>query len=116
MIVCHVESGIVSALRERVRECEKKNESIFTMSPYACRRSFPSTELLSVVSLDSDSQNTAGQQNGEAWCTAGAVVTHSYTLPVLFTNKDTCHYTTHRQQRIYGAMDTCMHKIDPSPC
>uniref|UniRef100_A0A8C8FB69 RUN domain-containing protein n=1 Tax=Oncorhynchus tshawytscha TaxID=74940 RepID=A0A8C8FB69_ONCTS len=34
------------------------------------RRSFPSTELLSVVSLDSDSQNTAGQQNGEAWCTA----------------------------------------------
>uniref|UniRef100_A0A3P8Z919 RUN domain-containing protein 3A n=1 Tax=Esox lucius TaxID=8010 RepID=A0A3P8Z919_ESOLU len=35
------------------------------------RRSFPSTELLSVeVSLDSDSQNTAGQRNGEAWCRA----------------------------------------------
>ncbi|KAJ7984440.1 hypothetical protein DPEC_G00354860 [Dallia pectoralis] len=35
------------------------------------RRSFPSTELLSVeVSLDSDSQNAVGQQNGEAWCTA----------------------------------------------
>uniref|UniRef100_A0A8C7I279 RUN domain-containing protein 3A n=1 Tax=Oncorhynchus kisutch TaxID=8019 RepID=A0A8C7I279_ONCKI len=63
--------AIVLELQEQLeRECEKKKESIFTMSPYACRRSFPSTELLSVVSLDSDSQNTAGQQNGEAWCTA----------------------------------------------
>ncbi|KAL0984471.1 hypothetical protein UPYG_G00141970 [Umbra pygmaea] len=35
------------------------------------RRSFPSTELLSQeVSLDSESQNTAGQQNGQAWCRA----------------------------------------------
>ncbi|KAM6951620.1 RUN domain-containing protein 3A [Aplochiton taeniatus] len=35
------------------------------------RRSFPSTELLSVeVSLDSDSQRTEGKQNGEAWCKA----------------------------------------------
>uniref|UniRef100_A0A3B4GNZ3 RUN domain-containing protein 3A n=1 Tax=Pundamilia nyererei TaxID=303518 RepID=A0A3B4GNZ3_9CICH len=34
------------------------------------RRSFPSTELLSVeVSLDSDSQRTHGKQNGRAWCT-----------------------------------------------
>ncbi|TKS89833.1 RUN domain-containing protein 3A [Collichthys lucidus] len=34
------------------------------------RRSFPSTELLSVeISLDSDSQRTEGKQNGGAWCT-----------------------------------------------
>ncbi|XP_071383798.1 RUN domain-containing protein 3A isoform X3 [Centroberyx affinis] len=34
------------------------------------RRSFPSTELLSVeVSLDSDSQRLEGKQNGGAWCT-----------------------------------------------
>ncbi|KAL7372991.1 hypothetical protein ABVT39_025361 [Epinephelus coioides] len=34
------------------------------------RRSFPSTELLSVeISLDSDSQRTDGKQNGGAWCT-----------------------------------------------
>uniref|UniRef100_A0A4W6DXF5 RUN domain-containing protein 3A n=1 Tax=Lates calcarifer TaxID=8187 RepID=A0A4W6DXF5_LATCA len=34
------------------------------------RRSFPSTELLSVeVSLDSDSQRMEGKQNGGAWCT-----------------------------------------------
>ncbi|XP_078146927.1 RUN domain-containing protein 3A isoform X3 [Centroberyx gerrardi] len=34
------------------------------------RRSFPSTELLSVeVSLDSDSQQIEGKQNGGAWCT-----------------------------------------------
>ncbi|XP_063337331.1 RUN domain-containing protein 3A [Pelmatolapia mariae] len=34
------------------------------------RRSFPSTELLSVeVSLDSDSQRTHEKQNGRAWCT-----------------------------------------------
>ncbi|CAI5658951.1 unnamed protein product [Oreochromis niloticus] len=34
------------------------------------RRSFPSTELLSVeVSLDSDSQRTQEKQNGRAWCT-----------------------------------------------
>ncbi|XP_078146928.1 RUN domain-containing protein 3A isoform X4 [Centroberyx gerrardi] len=33
-------------------------------------RSFPSTELLSVeVSLDSDSQQIEGKQNGGAWCT-----------------------------------------------
>ncbi|MEQ2231164.1 RUN domain-containing protein 3A [Ilyodon furcidens] len=36
-----------------------------------CRRSFPSTELLSVeASLDSDSQRIEGKQNGGAWCTA----------------------------------------------
>ncbi|KAM4623548.1 RUN domain-containing protein 3A [Polymixia lowei] len=35
------------------------------------RRSFPSTELLSVeASLDSDSQRREGKQNGGAWCTA----------------------------------------------
>ncbi|XP_047233349.1 RUN domain-containing protein 3A [Girardinichthys multiradiatus] len=35
------------------------------------RRSFPSTELLSVeVSLDSDYQRIEGKQNGGAWCTA----------------------------------------------
>ncbi|XP_003961315.1 RUN domain-containing protein 3A-like isoform X3 [Takifugu rubripes] len=34
------------------------------------RRSFPSTELLSVeISLDSDSQRIEGTQNGGAWCT-----------------------------------------------
>ncbi|XP_075949106.1 RUN domain-containing protein 3A isoform X1 [Anarhichas minor] len=34
------------------------------------RRSFPSTELLSVeISLDSDSQRTEGRQNGGAWST-----------------------------------------------
>ncbi|TDG98072.1 hypothetical protein EPR50_G00214190 [Perca flavescens] len=34
------------------------------------RRSFPSTELLSVeISLDSDAQRTEGKQNGGAWCT-----------------------------------------------
>ncbi|XP_044194625.1 RUN domain-containing protein 3A [Thunnus albacares] len=34
------------------------------------RRSFPSTELLSVeISLDSDSQRIEGKQNGGAWCT-----------------------------------------------
>ncbi|XP_037319205.1 RUN domain-containing protein 3A isoform X2 [Pungitius pungitius] len=34
------------------------------------RRSFPSSELLSVdISLDSDSQRTEGKQNGGAWCT-----------------------------------------------
>ncbi|XP_043959243.1 RUN domain-containing protein 3A isoform X2 [Gambusia affinis] len=34
------------------------------------RRSFPSTELLSVeVSLDSDSQRIEGKQNGGTWCT-----------------------------------------------
>ncbi|XP_068161719.1 RUN domain-containing protein 3A [Antennarius striatus] len=34
------------------------------------RRSFPSTELLSVeISLDSDSQGMHMKQNGEAWCT-----------------------------------------------
>ncbi|KAG7507887.1 hypothetical protein JOB18_048003 [Solea senegalensis] len=34
------------------------------------RRSFPSTELLSVeISLDSDSQRTDSKQNGGAWCT-----------------------------------------------
>nr|XP_046234050.1 RUN domain-containing protein 3A [Scatophagus argus] len=34
------------------------------------RRSFPSTELLSVeISLDSDSQRMEGKQNGGAWCT-----------------------------------------------
>ncbi|KAI3365283.1 hypothetical protein L3Q82_010371, partial [Scortum barcoo] len=34
------------------------------------RRSFPSTELLSVeISLDSDSQRPEGKQNGGAWCT-----------------------------------------------
>uniref|UniRef100_H3DNL6 RUN domain-containing protein 3A n=1 Tax=Tetraodon nigroviridis TaxID=99883 RepID=H3DNL6_TETNG len=34
------------------------------------RRSFPSTELLSVeISLDSDSQRMEGTQNGGAWCT-----------------------------------------------
>ncbi|XP_075890346.1 RUN domain-containing protein 3A [Nelusetta ayraudi] len=35
------------------------------------RRSFPSTELLSVeISLDSDSQRMEGKHNGGAWCTA----------------------------------------------
>lgn len=34
------------------------------------RRSFPSTELLSVeISLDSDSQRMEGTQNGGEWCT-----------------------------------------------
>ncbi|KAM7381715.1 hypothetical protein PAMA_012518 [Pampus argenteus] len=34
------------------------------------RRSFPSSELLSVeISLDSDSQRIEGKQNGGAWCT-----------------------------------------------
>uniref|UniRef100_A0A3Q1CQ93 RUN domain-containing protein 3A n=1 Tax=Amphiprion ocellaris TaxID=80972 RepID=A0A3Q1CQ93_AMPOC len=38
--------------------------------PLTFRRSFPSTELLSVeVSLDSDSQRIEGKQNGGAWCT-----------------------------------------------
>ncbi|KAM9424458.1 RUN domain-containing protein 3A-like [Pholidichthys leucotaenia] len=49
-----------------------------TLDPYSSqedvklfrRRSFPSTELLSMeISLDSDSQRTQGKQNGGAWCT-----------------------------------------------
>uniref|UniRef100_A0A3B5KTL5 RUN domain-containing protein n=1 Tax=Xiphophorus couchianus TaxID=32473 RepID=A0A3B5KTL5_9TELE len=42
------------------------------------RRSFPSTELLSVeVSLDSDSQRIEGKQNGGTWCTGGKDYTPS---------------------------------------
>lgn len=65
--------------------------------PFTPRRSFPSTELLSVeISLDSDSQRTEGKQNGGAWCTGDvtsktalhhAVSKHTYarqlTLPLL---------------------------------
>ncbi|XP_042364117.1 RUN domain-containing protein 3A [Plectropomus leopardus] len=49
-----------------------------TLQPYSSqndvklfrRRSFPSTELLSVeISLDSESQRTEGKHNGGAWCT-----------------------------------------------
>ncbi|CAB1312121.1 unnamed protein product, partial [Coregonus sp. 'balchen'] len=51
------------------------------------RRSFPSTELLSVeVSLDSDSQNTAGQQNGEACCKSLASLKSSECLVHISTD------------------------------
>lgn len=49
--------------------------------PYlTCRRSFPSTELLSVeISLDSDSQRVEGKPNGGAWCT-GDIVRQSHSV------------------------------------
>uniref|UniRef100_A0A3B4Y2A5 RUN domain-containing protein 3A n=1 Tax=Seriola lalandi dorsalis TaxID=1841481 RepID=A0A3B4Y2A5_SERLL len=49
---------------------------------FCCRRSFPSTELLSVeVSLDSDSQRIEGKQNGGAWCTGDILNSYIVTLP-----------------------------------
>lgn len=58
------------------------------------RRSFPSTELLSVeISLDSDSQRMEGTQNGGAWCTGNfsSYIYHcicSYEWTRLYTSVD----------------------------
>lgn len=47
------------------------------------RRSFPSTELLSVeISLDSDSQRMEGTQNGGAWCTGNLSLLPSTNLSI----------------------------------
>lgn len=63
-----------SALRATVTYC---------WLPLTLRRSFPSTELLSVeISLDSDSQRTEGKQNGGAWCTGDVTSKRLYTRRV----------------------------------
>lgn len=51
---------------------------------YYYRRSFPSTELLSVeISLDSDCQRMEGTQNGGAWCTGNLSRSPSTNLSII---------------------------------
>lgn len=68
-----------------------KNRKILKKIMLYYRRSFPSTELLSVeISLDSDSQRMEGTENGGEWCTGNLSLLPSTNLSI--NGRHTCTF------------------------